>query len=67
MYLAMKRKPEESLKSVLLLIAGNFQFRLVLAGGGVCVFVAEFCPTLCTPWTVASQAPLSMQFPRQGC
>ena len=27
--------------------------------------VAESCPTLVTPWTVAHQAPLSMAFPRQ--
>ena len=27
--------------------------------------VAESCPTLVTPWTVARQAPLSMGFPRQ--
>ena len=31
-------------------------------GGGV---VAELCPTLVTPWTVAHQAPLSMGFSRQ--
>ena len=29
------------------------------------VLVAESCPTLVTPWTVAHQAPLSMGFPRQ--
>ena len=26
--------------------------------------VAQLCPTLCDPWTVAYQAPLSMGFPR---
>ena len=26
---------------------------------------AQLCPTLCTPWAVAYQAPLSMGFPRQ--
>ena len=31
-------------------------------GGGL---VAQSCPTLATPWTVACQAPLSMGFPRQ--
>ena len=31
-------------------------------GGGV---VTESCPTLATPWTVAHQAPLSMEFFRQ--
>ena len=30
----------------------------------VCV-VAKSCPTLLTPWTVAHQAPLSMQVPKQ--
>ena len=29
------------------------------------VLVAQLCPTLCDPWTVARQAPLSMGFPRQ--
>ena len=27
--------------------------------------VAQLCPTLCNPWTVACQAPLSMGFPKQ--
>ena len=27
--------------------------------------VAQSCPTLCGPWTVAHQAPLSMGFSRQ--
>ena len=27
--------------------------------------VAQLCPTLCNPWTVTSQAPLSMGFSRQ--
>ena len=27
--------------------------------------VAQSCPTLETPWTVAHQAPLSMGYPRQ--
>ena len=27
--------------------------------------VAQSCPTLCDPWTVARQAPLSMGFSRQ--
>ena len=27
--------------------------------------VAQSCPTLATPWTVACQAPLSMEFSRQ--
>ena len=29
------------------------------------VLVAQSCPTLCHPWTVAYQAPLSMGFSRQ--
>ena len=31
----------------------------------VCVWVAQSCLTLCDPWTVAHQAPLSMGFSRQ--
>ena len=27
----------------------------------MCVLVAQLCPTLCDPWTVAHQAPLSMK------
>ena len=34
-----------------------------MSGGGS---VANLCPTLATPWTVACQAPLSMGFSRQG-
>ena len=29
------------------------------------MLVAQLCPTLATPWTVAHQAPLSMEFSRQ--
>ena len=29
------------------------------------VLVAQSCPTFATPWTVAHQAPLSMEFSRQ--
>ena len=29
------------------------------------VLVAQSCPTLRVPWTVACQAPLSMEFSRQ--
>ena len=37
----------------------DFQIRL-------CVFAcAQLCLTLCNPWTVAHQAPLSMAFSRQ--
>ena len=31
----------------------------------MCGLVAQSCPTLATPWTVARPAPLSMGFPRQ--
>ena len=31
----------------------------------VFVLVAQLCPTLATPWTVAHWAPLSTGFPRQ--
>ena len=27
--------------------------------------VAQLCPTFCNSWTIASQASLSMEFPRQ--
>ena len=33
--------------------------------GGAGVIVANLCPTLATPWTVACQAYLSMGFSRQ--
>ena len=29
------------------------------------VLVAQLCPSLCNPWSVAHQAPLSMEFSRQ--
>ena len=38
------------------------RYRVYGGGGGL---VAESCPTLETPWTVASQAPLSIVFSRQ--
>ena len=34
-------------------------------GGGGGGLVAKSCPTLATLWTVACQAPLSMEFSRQ--
>ena len=30
-----------------------------------CCSVAQSCPTVCGPWTLAHQAPLSMEFSRQ--
>ena len=35
------------------------------SAGGLYVLVTQSCPTLCHPWTVAHQAPLSLEFPRQ--
>ena len=32
---------------------------------GICCLVAQSCPTLATPWTIVSQAPLAMRFSRQ--
>ena len=40
----------------------DFLQGIYLGGGGL---VAQSCPTLATPWTVACQAPLSMGFSRQ--
>ena len=31
----------------------------------LCMLVTQLCPTLCDPWPVARQAPLSMESPRQ--
>ena len=36
------------------------------AGGGGDGLVTKSCLALVTPWTVASQVPLSVGFPRQG-
>ena len=38
---------------------------LVDLGSAVACSVTPLCLTLCDPWTVAHQAPLSMEFPRQ--
>ena len=35
---------------------------MMLVVGGL---VAQSCPTVCNPWTVIHQAPLSIGFPRQ--
>ena len=37
----------------------------LLSCGKVRELVAQSCPILCDPWTVAHQAPLSMEFSRQ--
>ena len=34
---------------------------------GCCCVPAQSCPLFVTPWTVARQAPLSMEFSRQEC
>ena len=39
------------------------EIRYVIVSGGD--LVAKLCLTLATPWTVAIQAPLSMEFSRQ--
>ena len=31
------------------------------------VLVTQSCPTLCNPWTIARQAPLSMGFSKPEC
>ena len=31
----------------------------------MCAKSLQLCPTLCNPWTIACQVPLSMGFPRQ--
>ena len=31
----------------------------------VCVLVIQPCPSVCDPWTITSQAPLSLEFSRQ--
>ena len=40
-----------------------YQQSVVVVGG----LVAKLCPTLETPWIVACQALLSMEFSRQEC
>ena len=42
---------------------GNMDFGYRSFGGGG--LVTQLCPILVTPWTVACQSPLSMEFPRQ--
>ena len=56
---------ELQLQHLGLLLFPKFQAALdsnSLSGSGL---VAQSCPTLETPWTLARQAPLSMGFPRQ--
>ena len=49
--------------STYFLSLGAFFFFLKLKY--VKVLLAQSCPTLCNPWSVAPQAPLSMEFSRQ--
>ena len=44
----------------------SYKNKLEHSGGGGGV-VAESCPTVATPWTVACQVPLSVGFSRQEC
>ena len=37
----------------------------IICGGSGDGLLAKSCPTLGTPWTVACQVPLSMEFSRQ--
>ena len=39
---------------------GNFQGYTI-----TCVLLTQSCSTVCDPWTIACQASLSMEFPRQ--
>ena len=41
---------------------GSTNLKAIFLHGGL---VAKSCPTLATPWNVARQAPLSMEFSRQ--
>ena len=43
----------------------HFQVKISLTNVVVVVQSLKLCPTLANPWTVASQAPLSMRFSRQ--
>ena len=38
---------------------------IIVAIGGGGGLVAKLCPMLATPWTLAHQAPLAMEFSRQ--
>ena len=46
---------------------GNNLIYVKVRGEISLVLVAQLCPTLVTPWTVAHQAPLSMGSSRQEC
>ena len=40
-------------------------YYVLIKDGGDGGLAAKSCPTLVNPWTVAHQAPLSMEFPKQ--
>ena len=46
--------------NLLLIVGSNFNQKFQCFGGGL---VTKSCLTLATSWTVARQAPLSMEFP----
>ena len=45
------------------LLKADWKYQLGHVNGGG--LVAKSCPTLAIPWTVACQAPLTMEFSRQ--
>ena len=48
----------------IVIISFDFSKQPVREDGGSDGLVAKSCPTLVAPWTVACQAPLSMQIPQ---
>ena len=42
-------------------MCGIFEVKLSFFSKSESVIVVQSCPTLCDPWTIACQAPLSMQ------
>ena len=48
------------------MLYSNFKWNIIYKNTDCCMcLVTQSCPTLCDPWTVAHQAPLSMGFSRQ--
>ena len=58
----MGYSPQSSKKSDISEHTHTRYSQYIYGGSGL---VAKLCPTLVTPWTIAHQAPLSMEFPRQ--
>ena len=50
---------------ILICFTFNFLIFIFASLNCTCVLVTQSCPTLCDPWIVVCQAPLSMQFSRQ--